>query len=103
MAQAITKYSYINRYLSAKFQSDIKLSPTVFPIRTFDLLVYRNNHLYLKEADICFNSVESGILELCNGKNNVKSIATKLNITIEVLLEQLSNLEERMFIYGSII
>lgn len=102
-AQAITKYSYINRYLSAKFQSDIKLSPTVFPIRTFDLLAYRNNCLYIKEANIYFNSVESRILELCNGKNNIKSIATKLNIAIEVLLEQLSKLEERMFIYGSII
>lgn len=102
-AQAIKKYSFINCYLSAKFQNDVKLSSTVFPIRTFDLLTYRNNCLYLKEAKVCFNNVESRILELCNGKNNIKHIATKLNISMDALLAKLSNLEERMLIYGSII
>lgn len=102
-AQALTKYSYISRFLLAKFHNDIKLSPTVYPIRTFDLLSYRNNCLYLKEANIYFNNLQSRILELCNGKNNIKNIAAKLNITIELALEQLSHLEERMFVYGSII
>lgn len=102
-AQAITKYSYISRFLLAKLNNDIKLAPTVFPIRTFDLLSYKDNCLYLKEANIDFNPLQSRILELCNGKNNIKTIAEELKTSISVILDELRKLEDRMFVYGSII
>lgn len=101
--QALIKHSHIYRFLVAKFDNDIKLSPTTFPIRTFELLSYKDDCLYLQEANISFNCLQSRILELCNGKNTVKNIAEKLNITIDFVLEQLCDLEERMFVYGSII
>lgn len=100
-AQAIIKYSYINRFLSAKFQNDVKLSPPVFPIRTFDLLSYDNNCLYLKEANVHFNILETNILELCNGKNSVLNISKELKISIDIIIEKLRDLEERMFIFCS--
>lgn len=102
-AQSITKYSYITRFLSAKLCNNVKLSSTVFPIRTFDLLSYDNNCLHLDEASISFNNLQSRILELCNGKNNVKGISERLNLTIDTVLEQICNLEEQMFLYSSTI
>lgn len=99
--QALAKYNFIRQYMTAKskMQEDI-LQGEIYPVRTFDLLSYRDNCLYLKEAGKVFDKRQSQILELCNGKNTVKDVAHILHWNIENVFVQLKELKEKMYVYG---
>ena len=84
----------------SRLREDI-LQKETYPIRTFDMLSYRENCLYLAEADKVFDKRDSQILELCNGKNTIEEIARILNWNLENVFEQMKELNEKMFLYGA--
>jgi radical SAM superfamily enzyme YgiQ (UPF0313 family) len=100
----LSSYSYINTFIDNKKAHMIEIfSDNVYPIRTFDLLAYKGNRLYIKEANMIMNILDTQILELCNGKNTSEGISEKLKVDIKKLKKHLIFLESKMLVYGSII
>lgn len=102
--RSLSAIKYMNTFNIAKDKQEVDLSnDEVYPVRTFDVLSYKGNQLYLRETDILVEELDSRILELCNGKNNVKEIAKRLSVDLSLLHERLKVLENIMLVYGSII
>lgn len=99
--RALLKYNYIQNFIFAETQISVDFSNiNVCPVRTFDLLKYKNGCLYLKEANRQFGKMDSAILELCNGKNTVRQIAESLKYEVAIIQKRLIDLKEQMYIYG---
>lgn len=99
--RALSKYKYIQNFIFAETKMSTDFSNiNVCPVRTFNLLTYKNGCLYLKESMRRFGKTDSAILELCNGKNTVRQIADSLKYQIAFVQKKLTDLKEQMYIYG---
>ncbi len=102
--RSLSAIKYMNTFFIAKGKNNVDLSDdNVYPVRTFDILSYKDNMLYLRESDLLIETFDSRILEICNGKNNVKEIAERLGADIKTIHERLFALEDKMLVYGSAI
>lgn len=100
---ALASIGYMRMFLYAKGKSDIPIcNDDVYPVRSFDMLSYKDERIYIRETDILLELFDSRILELCNGKNTVKDIAKYLEADISVVYEHLLSLENRMLVYGTL-
>ena len=103
--RALSTFSHMNTYFKAREGKNIVSASEkgAYLIRTFDMLVYKGKSLYIKEADIIISELDSRILELSNGANTIDDIAEVLMVEPQTIVERVSDLENRMLIYGSII
>lgn len=102
--RSLSAYKYMNTFFIAKDKNDVDLSnDEVYPIRSFDVLSYEKDQLYLRETKLLIDPLDSRILEISNGKNNVKEIANRLGVDIKVVHERLNALEDKMLVYGATI
>ena len=100
----LSKYRYMQIYFTAKDKGSVDvLYDGAYPIRTFNVLSYKNNQLYLEESDILLDELDSRILELCNGNNTVDEISLRLLYSVHEIRERLVSLEDKMLIYGSVL
>lgn len=98
--RALSSHSHIVTYFMARKKiGEIAIVDTVIPIRTFDMLIYRDKKLCMPGLNITFDNLDSRILECSNGKNTIRDIATKLKIGCENLINRLETLEKRMYLY----
>lgn len=98
----LAECKYMHTYFSAKDRGSVDISQEgVYPIRTFNMLSYKGEQLYLKETDLLIDLLDSRILELCNGKNTGKDIAIQLGYDVNVITERLKDLEDKMLLFAS--
>ena len=102
--QAMNNYEHIRCYFISKSKIDIDInSGNIYPIRTFELLEYKDNRIYLTQSKKLFDELDSRILELCNGKITIDAISKLLNCNNSEIIDRLKILEDGMFVYGSVV
>lgn len=99
--KTLAECKYMCNYFIAKENGSPSINEkNVFIMRTFNLLIYRENQLYIKESELLMDEVDSRILELCNGKNTIEDISGRLQLDIEIVTNRLSELDNKMLVYG---
>jgi len=102
--RTLSTFAHMTTYFAAKEKSVAMLSnKDIFPVRTFELLSYRDSRLYLHDTGLLLEHFDSRILELCNGKNMGGDIAVRLGVDFELVKSRLLDLEDKMLVYGTVV
>ena len=103
--RALNTYPHMRMFFGVSDNDSISMDEdeNVFPVRTFDLLVYKDGNLIIPQTDVVFNDIDTKILELCNGRYNVGQISNILKLDIEVLFARLKYLQMKMCVYGGFV
>ena len=103
--KALSKFEHMSVFFFAKSNANVGNlnDDNVYPIRTFNMLSYVENKIYLKNINLILENFDSRILELCNGKNTINEIGERLGVPSETIHDRLSFMETKMLVYGSVI